>query len=358
MTYTRSRSWLAALVLLGGCGGAEETSPEPAPAAEAPSSTDVCEPSGPIQFICGVISPEDLAVIPESDWIIASGNQEGGMLHLVNVREKTTMAVYPSPGFEERLDSEAYPTCPGPVDPDEGAAFRAHGLYLKPGAEGVHTVLLVHHGFRESIEVFEVDANTSPPSLAWVGCTVAPEALTFNSVVALPDGGIGVTSFRTAGLTESFEEILEGQPSGSVWEWRADGGWTEVPDSLEGGPNGLEISADGDWYYISGWGSQRFVKLSRGRTPVVKDAVDLHFRPDNIRLQADGSVFAAGADNFDTPEETLHVARIDPDTMMVERLIDQPVIEDFKACTTATQIGDEVWLGTNRGRRIGYFPMP
>lgn len=348
---------VATVLLAWGCGSA----PEPEPETEAPATTeaaDPCPPSGPIQFICGLISPEDLAVIPDSEWIIASGNQEGGKLHLVNVRDKSTRVVYPGTGLEERLDAEAYPTCPGPIDPAEGAAFRAHGLYLKPGDAGMHTVLLVHHGLRESIEVFEVDANATPPVLTWVGCTVAPEALTFNSVVALPDGGIGVTSFRTAGLTESFEEIMAGQPSGSVWEWRADGGWTEVPDSLEGGPNGLEISADGEWFYISGWGSQRFVKLSRGRTPVVKEAVDLHFRPDNIRLQADGSVFAAGADNFDTPEETLHVARIDPETMTFERLIDQPVVEAFKACTTATQIGDEVWLGTNRGRMIGYFPMP
>ena len=348
---------VSALFVLG-CG-APEPEPEPAPPAEpAVEMANPCPPSGPVQFICGLISPEDLAVIPNSDWIIASGNQEGGKIHLVNIRDKSSSVLYPVAQPSERFDAEAYPTCPGPMDPTEGAEFRAHGLYLKPGDAGRHTVYLVHHGFRESVEVFEVDTSASPPTLTWIGCTVAPEALTFNSVVALPDGGIGVTSFRTAGLTESFEEILEGTPSGSVWEWHADGGWTEVPESLEGGPNGLEISADGEWFYISGWGSQRFVKLSRGRTPVEKEAVDLHFRPDNIRLQADGAVFAAGADHFDTPEETLHVARIDPSTMTFERLLDQPVVEDFKACTTATQIGDEIWMGTNRGKMIGYFPAP
>ncbi len=343
-----------AMVIVWGCGGSEPTpEPEPAPATEV---TDACAPVGDIQFICDLISPEDLAVIPDSEWLIASGNQEGGMLHLVNIRDKSTSVLYPNTQLREQLDATAYPTCPGPMDPAEGAEFRAHGLYLKPGDTGVHAVYLVHHGLRESVVVFEVDANASPPVLTWVGCTVAPETLTFNAVVALPDGGIGVTSFRTAGLTESFDEILEGKPSGSVWEWHADGGWSEVPESLEGGPNGLEISADGEWFYVSGWGSQRFVKLSRNRTPVEKEAVDLHFRPDNIRLQADGSVFAAGADLFDTPEETLHVARIDPTTMTFDRLLDHPVIENFAACTTATQIGNEIWMGTNRGAMIGYFP--
>lgn len=37
-----------------------------------------CEPVGEIQFICDVISPEDFAIIPGAEWIIASGDQEGG----------------------------------------------------------------------------------------------------------------------------------------------------------------------------------------------------------------------------------------------------------------------------------------
>ena len=33
-----------------------------------------CETVGEIQFICGLISPEDLAVVPGSEWVVASGN--------------------------------------------------------------------------------------------------------------------------------------------------------------------------------------------------------------------------------------------------------------------------------------------
>ena len=354
----RTLGWMTIGVLLAaaGCGA-----PEPPPAAPEPAAVpavDECAPVGEIRFICDLISPEDLAVLPGSEWVIASGNQEGGKLHLVNVREKTAAVLYPTAAPRERLDAAAWPTCPGPLDPDEGAAFRAHGLYLQAGAGGVHTVYLVHHGNRESVEVFEIDANANPPELTWVGCAVAPEGLTLNSVVALPGGGFAATSFRTAGMTESFEEVMAGVISGAVWEWRADGGWTQVPGSETGGPNGLEISADGEWFHIAGWGEQRFIRLSRGRTPVEREAVDLHFRPDNVRRQADGSVFAAGADRFDTPEETFHVARIDPETLAVERIIDRPVIENFAACTAAVQIGGEIWMGTNRGKKIGYFPAP
>ncbi len=344
------------LLLASGCGKAD---PPPAPAAEpAPEAAADCAPVGEIQFICDLISPEDLAVLPGDEWVIASGNQEGGMIHLVNVGDKTSSVLYPTAAPRERLDTETYGSCPGPIDPDEGAAFRAHGLYLKPGEGGVHTVYLVHHGNRESVEVFEIDGNANPPALTWVGCAVAPEPLTLNSVVALPDGGFAATSFRTAGLTESLDDIQTGAISGSVWEWHADGGWTEVPGSETGGPNGLEISDDGEWFHIAGWGEQRFIRLSRGRAPVERDAVDLHFRPDNLRRQPDGSVFAAGADGFNTPQETFHVGRIDPQTLEVERVIDHPVIKKFAACTTAIRIGDEIWMGTNRGEKIGYFPAP
>ena len=204
--------------------------------AAAPQAAADCAPVGEIRFICDLISPEDLAVLPGEEWVIASGNQEGGMIHLVNVGDKTSSVLYPTDAPRERLDAETYPDCPGPIDPGEGAAFRAHGLYLAPGEDGVHTVYLVHHGFRESVEVFEVDGNANPPELTWVGCAVAPEPLTLNSVVALPDGGFAATSFRTAGLTESLADIQTGAISGSVWEWRTDGGWTEVPGSADRRP--------------------------------------------------------------------------------------------------------------------------
>ena len=156
-----------------------------------------CEAVGEIQFVCNLISPEDLAVIPGSEWVIASGNRAGGRIHLVSVADKTATVLFPSSTVEERLDSRAYPTCPGPIDPDEGDAFNAHGLYLQPGQADVHTLYVVHHGNRESIEVFEIEAGSTTPQMTWVGCAVAPEPLGFNGVVALPDGGFVATSPRT-----------------------------------------------------------------------------------------------------------------------------------------------------------------
>lgn len=45
-------------------------------------------------------------------------------------------------------------------------------------------------------------------------------------------------------------------------------------------------------------------------------------------------------------------------TLEFERIFRQPYLEGFAAATTAVPIGNDIWLGTNRGERIAYFPAP
>ena len=346
---------LAALFALG-CRASETA---PAPASQSRSvepdyavvGATPCKPAGEIQFVCDLISPEDLAVLPGSEWVITSGNREGGRLHLVNVRNKTATVLFPASARNERLDAASYPTCPGPLELEKPDAFRAHGLYLKPGQGAVHTLYVVHHGTRESIEVFEVDARATPPALTWVGCAPGLSTHSFNGVVALPEGGFAATNTR----------------AGDVWQYQTSTGWRKVPGSEGTAPNGLEISKDGRWLYIAGWAEEKLTRLSRGE-PIQKDVIALGFRPDNVRMSPDGSVlFAAGHTDKDGRSikgareplrETSNVARIDPKTLEFRRIFQHPAMEGFVASTTAVQIGNEMWLGSQRGERIAYFPAP
>ena len=341
-----------AVVVTFACGGerAGDASPDIGDAVSTDVATapgEACGPVGAIHFICDVISPEDLAVVPDTDWVIVSGNQEGGRIQLVSVSQKTARVLFPSETSISRFDSETYPACPGPLDPEEGNDFRAHGLYLKPGEGDVHTLHAVHHGLRESVEVFEFNAGDRPPSLTWVGCAVAPEGGTFNAVVALPDGGFAATGPR-----------LSGDISSGVLEWHRDTGWTMVPGSEDVRPNGLEISEDGEWFYVAGWEDERVIRLSRGQTPVQTDVMQLGFRPDNLRRAPDGLLYAAGHTDFQLPTEAFNVARINAETLAFERILHHPVIDGFAASTTAFPIGNDIWLGTNRGGKIAYFPAP
>ena len=126
-----------------------------------------CDPLGDVRFICNQVAPEDLALVPGGQWLISSGMAANGAIRLINLRDKTTTAIFPTATPKERWDKKTYAACPGPIDPAEQAAFRAHGLYLRDGGNRPHTLFVVHHGNRESIEVFELDARAKPPALTW-----------------------------------------------------------------------------------------------------------------------------------------------------------------------------------------------
>ena len=236
-----------------------------------------------------------------------------GPSDLITIRDKTTTVLFPAPSSKVRPDTKTYNSCPGPIDLSNREQFRAHGLYLRPGKSSVHTLYLVHHGSRESIEIFELDGRAKPPVLTWTGCAVAPDRVWLNSVVGLPDGGFVTTNFSPIGQAPDLRaKILAGTNNGELWEWHTATGWQIVPGSSLPGPNGLEISRDGRWLYVGAWGSESVVRLSRGQTPVRKDSVPVGFHVDNVRWAPDGSLLAAGQGGT-APSQASHVARVNID---------------------------------------------
>jgi hypothetical protein len=312
-----------------------------------------CDPQGDVQFVCGPSNPEDLVRLPEESWVIASGMEDNGHLYRVDTRDHTTDVVFPTDTSTPRFDRETYGACPGPGVEE----FRPHGLSLRPGPDGLHTLYVVRHGLRESVEVFEVDASQDAPTLTWVGCVVAPEGVGLNSVAALPETGFAATNFQ--------------RPVGEVWEWQPDAGWAKVPGSETSGPNGLVAAPDGRWLFIGGWGTQSLIRLSRGKSEPQTDSVDVGFHIDNVRWGPDGSLFAAGH-RGDSPEAifeclgqgrcdsvTSRVAKVDPETLEAEEIIRYPSDDVLTIGTVAIQVDDEIWVGgIGGGDRIIRFVAP
>src|SRR5438552_5772264 len=215
-----------------------------------------CTPGG-TQYICGQQAPEDLVLVPNSDWVIASVFAGSGGIRLINTRDKSTTTAYPSPTSKEQFDRKTYNTCPGPPDAAEKAMFRTHGLALRAGRNSVHALYAVHHGGRESIEVLDLHARGKPPTLTWVGCAVAPEPVGLNSVVALPEGGFAATNFLARNVDAGARgKMLAGENNGEIWEWHTGTGWKIIPGSEASGANGLEVSKDGKWLYVAAWGGR------------------------------------------------------------------------------------------------------
>jgi len=331
-------------------------------AAQAPS----CEPIGQLRFVCGPAGPEDLVAVPRTSWLVSSAMAGEGGIYVVDTANGTSTKVFPASTAAERLDARTYASCPGPLQGQDRTSFTTHGLYLKAGRGSTHTLYAVHHGGRESIEVFAFDAGRTPPAVTWVGCVVAPDPIGLNAVVALPEGGFAATNFDPRPLSGApapgvSAKVLSGDRNGEVWEWHPKAGWAKVPGSEASGANGIELSADGKWYYVAEWGNRMFMRLSRGRTPVERNEISLGFRVDNLRWSRDGkTLLAAGQERAlaELPQGTGPVTqvsiigRIDPQAMTYKELVKESLPPGVFAATVAIEVGDDYWAGSFRGNRI------
>lgn len=318
--------------------------------ATGQASNEECAADGDVQFLCGPVSPEDLVQLPETDWIVAAGMEDYGYLYLVNSASLAATSVYPAANANHQWDQARYGACPGPVT--EG--FTPHGMHLEPGTNGIHDLFVVRHGARESIEVFTLDASAATPTITWIGCVMAPEAVVFNSVAATPEGGMVATHFQL--------------PAGAVYEWNPGGEWVLVPGSETAGPNGIEVSPDGAWLYIGGWGTRTLIKLSRGQQQVSAESVEVSHHIDNVRWAQDGSLLAAGhvgpapTSIFNCLGQqqcdgvSSRVTRIDVGSMAAQQIIDYPANPQFFLGTVAIEVGNEIWVGGIAGsNRIARF---
>ena len=328
-----------------------------APAPPAMIDCATATPAGGMKLICNQQAPEDLVVLPGAQWVVASAYTGAGV-NLIRVRDRATVHGYPTAYARRRIEEKRFPTCPGPPDVPADSKFTTHGLWLQPGPATTHTLYVVGHGTRESIEVFEIDTKPGTPIVTWIGCVIAPEPIGLNSVRALPDGGIIATNFLARNISpEARLKMLNGDKNGELWEWHAAGGWKKIPGSEAAGANGIEISNDGKWYYVAAWGSQSFFRLSRGTASPARDEIRLGFRVDNIRWGKDGSLYATGqTGSRDVPETATVIVKINPETLAVRELFRRADDATFRFGTVAVEVGNELWVGSYQGDRIATIP--
>jgi hypothetical protein len=291
-------------------------------------------------YVCGQQGPEDLVAMG-SDWAVASAYAGTGGVTLIRTRDRMSMTAYPAASAKEQLDAKTYPGCPGPPR----GAFTTHGVYVVPGAGPLHKLFVVGHGARESIEVFNVDTRGATPALTWIGCAIAPDPIGLNSVRGLPDGGFITTNFLPR--NQQIQSMMSGSKNGELWEWHTTSGWQKLPGSEASGANGVELSDDGKTLYIAAWGSQSFIRLSRGANPPVRTEIDLGFRIDNIHWAKDGRLLGAGQVGQDW-----RVVKIDPVSLKVEQIYSQDDAPAFGGGTVALEVGNTLWVGSYRGDRI------
>lgn len=324
-----------------------------------------CAPSAEARPVCGFQNPEDLALLPGARSVVISqmGEMDGSAPGSMVFFDLASDAITPAYGGEKA--NEGVPTtgwgdrgCPGAP----GSAFSPHGLALARRPDGALQLLVVNHGGRESVELFEVTDSEGSPKLTWRGCAIPPEGSWLNDVAALPDGGFVATHmFEKGGGFQTLLKGLIGLSTGWVYEWQPDSGFQKIPQSDGPMPNGIEASPDGETLYVDLYLGDEVRKLSR-RTGETLASAEIA-SPDNVLWSPDGSLLVA-SHNAPLNEmlacgELEHGAcpfhfsiyELDPETLRPRELYAN-VGPPMGAGTAALRVGDELLIGSFKGDRI------
>ena len=358
---------MPARFLLAGALGAAAAQAAPAAAdRHAPASPD-CGAAGELSFVCGAHNPEDLARIPGTRWLIATGFADGAGLSLVDTRARTLSRWRPA----IPADADRRGACPSVLDPER---LNAHGLSLRARGGGRYALHVVNHGGRESIEVFNVDTRSDRPTLTWTGCLPMPAGLAANSVATFSDGAVLATVLTRPGTT--IADFVAGRPTGGVYEWRPGAsGFRLLPGTELPGDNGLETSPDARQFYVVAFGWRAVVVYQRADTsaPVLR-AVAPDFMPDNIHW--DGARLIVAGMRYDEPAcggprgivggvadpmtcyRGYVAASFDPHTGAFRTLAYGPPNPAFNDVSSAVVAGGELWLGSFRSDRLAWRLLP
>jgi hypothetical protein len=323
-----------------------------------------CAPAGGLSFVCGIVNGEDLVLVPNSAWLIASGMAPGSSLHAVDTRNKTVRVLFGGTTAAARADKARFANCPGPLDARQAVL---HGLSLRPAAAGRYTLYATTHGGRESVEVFEVAPAGGTPAATWIGCILLPQGLAANSVAAFTDGSLLATVLIMPGKT--FEDAFAQRPTGVVLAWKpGEKTFRPLPGTELSANNGIETSPDDREFFVASTTTKRIIAYARSKPGVPLRTAQLkEIGPDNVRWMADGTLIAAGViDNEPScggPPKTEAGIRcprgfvavsINPKTMAVTEIARGPATPAFTGTAIAMRVGNELWLGSFFADRLAY----
>jgi len=331
-----------------------------------------CDEAHGLSFVCGANQPEDLALIPGTHWVVASGFSAGSGIKLVDTRARSLRRWYTGDAAQIERDSEMFPHCYSAPD---AAAFNAQGMGLRTVGERDHLLYVSNHGGREAIEVFRIgSASNDEPSLKWIGCVPMPEGMAANSVAVFADGTVLTTVLNRPGT--QIADYVRGRVTGLVYEWKpGTPAFRHVRGADLPGNNGLEVSKDGKEFYVVAFGWHSVVAFSHTNpTRMLRKVVAPGFMPDNIHW--DGERLIAAGMQYDEPacgglrriidgkadpmlcHRGWTVAHLDPQTMTWSLVAYAEPNPFFNGTSTGLIVGNELWLGSFQSDRIAIRRLP
>lgn len=326
-----------------------------------------CEAAADKTPLCGWQRPEDMELLPDGKTLIVSEMAKGhgevpGALSLLDTISGSKQALPMAVANKEFWGESG---CRRPVD-----KIAPHGIHLSTRADGRLQLLVVNHGERESVEMYEV--HTPEHRLTWRGCAQPPQGSFLNDVVALPEGGFVTTHMYTKGDaavgTMSFEEVkaLLGFNPGYLLMWNGQS-FRRLGDFSGNYPNGVQISPDGRFLFVNLWAESLVKKVDRQSGEVIGEAQVSH--PDNSQWDGDGKLLVTGHDfsindllvcpgleegtcpgDFEVVELDAHSMQTRP----LRRIGGAPM----GAGTVTQRVGDTWYIGSFLGDRVLMLPAP
>ncbi len=216
-----------------------------------------CAPAGAVTPLCGVQMPEDLEVLPDGGGLLIGEYGDGGKLP----GALTWLQPDAGAGFVRLADSTSVTRGASQLNWGDAACtapdtLSPHGIHLSRRGDLLQ-LLVVNHGSAEQVLFYEVQPSPdslTPPTLAWRGCVTFPAGVVLNDVVALPDGGLAVTSMyeRENELLAQLKSAL-GLNQGQVWRWTPGAPVRAMANTSARMPNGIAIAPDGKSIFVNNY---------------------------------------------------------------------------------------------------------
>jgi hypothetical protein len=328
-------------------------------------------------FVYGPKRCEDLVRLPGTPWIVASylnlvfgpemppAQYHPGPLQAIRMDTHEVHTLFPSPESSVSWDRATFPDC---ARPPEG--FSSHGLNVRPLGGDVFRLYVCNHGERHSVEIVDVAVEGDDLLASWRGgVPVSREEMGVwpNGVAPLAEEGFVLSGFNVAtwAPSRSWERLAGYQ---GTWP-----GETLIDGPETGGmANGVEVSPDGRWIYVADTLREAVLRVPVGGGEPT--TVKLGFHVDNVRWGEDGLLYACGSsfplvrndDIFTAFNEAyayfvtrIIVKTVDPETLAVENVVDSTdgLGLRYGVTSTALQVDDELWLGTEVGDRVAVLPL-
>jgi len=333
------------------------------PALQAEPIYDCITGKGNARPICGFKNPEDMIALPGNKAILLGEFEHSGaapgrlvLFEIENERQHTLFRGGQSKGKAESGWGD--PNCTTPP----GDMFNPHGLDLVRRDDGRLQLLVIQHGSREAIDLFEVIGAGTDWKVEWRGCVSAPANASLNSIAGMSNGDFYTTQMTP--LDYDFAKGIPGGITGRAFAWsQSDKNYRKIGGTEGAMPNGIVTSHDGRFIYMTATAenSVRKVDVTTGRE-LGRVTVNM---PDNARWAPDGRIVIASFSK-EAPQHfatclsltrgacrtPFKIVVLDPESMTIVETLYASDGVPMGSGTVGLQVDDELFVGSATSDRI------